>query len=421
MPSGKSRGSVVTLRPAASRRRAPAKGSPPAKVVQIITRLNIGGTSRLVCALNERLSGSFGTGLVHGCVAPGEASMAALLGPAGSATYVPEMSRKISLRSDIRAFWKILRLLRDVRPQIVHTHTAKAGALGRVAARLAGVPLIVHTYHGHIFEGYFGRLGTSLCLLAERLLARITTRLVAISPAQATELSSIYKLAAPEKFSIVPNGFELRSLRHRRDALRRKWGFRDSDFVIAWVGRMEPIKNVELLAAVVRLSARLPQARFLIAGDGPRRKALESLITNCSNAVLTGWVRDVAEIWAAADVALLTSNNEGTPTVLIEAMAAAVPFVSTNVGGVCDMGAPPQTLTPGGSVQCRNGILTPCDAEAMMEAIVRLALNPSLAAKMGNAGREYALRNYSVEGFISSMEALYRNLLGEDVPEQIAA
>lgn len=384
------------------------------KIVRIIARLNIGGPAQQACTLHDRLAENFQTHLIHGRVAAGEEEIGVSLSQPESVVKLPRLSREIALWSDTVVFVQILKLLLKERPQIVHTHTAKAGALGRVAAWLAGVPVVVHTYHGHVFDGYFSPIETKIYQTIERALARITTRVVVVSPSQAHELSYKYKIAPITKFSVVRNGFELNGIHKNRTVARERWGFSDSDLAIVWAGRMAPVKNVELLAATIKLARkRLPNARFLIAGDGSERVKLESEIGACSNARLVGWQEDMHKVWPAADVALLTSKNEGTPTVLIEAMAAGVPFVATNVGGVADLAAPPVEHASRGSLRAANGFLTECRPDSLIDSIEQIAKDPHRLTRMGEAGREFALRNHSLDRFVDSLESLYRELLDE--------
>jgi len=387
------------------------------KVVRIIGRLNVGGAARQACLLHSRLAGPFQTRLIAGSLAEGEEDMSYLLASEGGVVRVPQMSRKISPWSDCVAFWKIFRLLRRERPDIVHTHTAKAGALGRLAAWLAGVPFIVHTYHGNVFYGYFGRFKSRIFLGIERLLGRISTQVIAISDSQRQELWAKYRVVPQEKVALLPNGFELAQFsRGDRAQARRRFGLPAEGLVVGWAGRMVPVKDVQLLAQVIRRAAEHgsngTKIFFLVVGDGTERRELESLIRGCGNARLAGWQQDMAPVWRASDLALLTSRNEGTPTTLIEAMAAGLPFVATCVGGVPDLSATPLCDLPDGLGQeAANGFLTSRDPFALLYCIRRIAEDPEGAVRKGMVGRTLALERFSASRLIHDMTLLYQDLL----------
>lgn len=383
------------------------------KLVRIIARLNVGGAAQQVCMLHERLSTTFDTYLITGSLAEGEHDMSYLLSSERNVLRLPRMSREISW-SDALTFWKIYRFLRRVRPEIVHTHTAKAGAVGRFAAWLARVPVIVHTYHGHVFHGYFSPMKTRALLSIERFLGRISTRIIAISESQRQDLALKYKVAVPEKISIIQNGFDLtRFSQGSREEARASLGLGDDEFVVTWAARLAPVKDVELLASVVKKAAESTRRfRFLVVGDGTERGKLESLTSGCANVNLLGFRADMETIWRASDAALLTSLNEGTPTALIEAMAARVPFVATNVGGVQDVAAGDFQKLPGEmGLQAANGFLTVRTTEALMYCLDALAGNSQLRTEMGGAGYSFATQRFSTSRLITDLTELYQNLL----------
>jgi len=387
------------------------------KVVRIIGRLNVGGPARQACFLHQALRGNLETVLIAGRLDEHEGDMSYLLTSEEGVYWVPSMSRSVRLWSDFLAFLRIVRILSKEKPEIVHTHTAKAGALGRLAAAMLRVPVRVHTYHGHVFHSYFGSIQTRMWLAIERALNRLTTRTVAISESQANELVRAYKVAPAHQVSVIHNGYDLSLFDSDSNAkqareLRRVFGFDDSHFVVLWAGRLVPIKNVELLAEIVYRAKRSPKLHFLVVGDGNDRCKLENLTTGCSNIRIAGWRQDIPLLWAAADAALVTSRNEGTPTALIEAMASRKPFVSTNVGGVIDLAAPPNQVDSHSSiVRAGNGFLTPLEADPMLDCLEFLAGNPDVALTMGNVGRTFALTHYSDEGLQADIEQLYDGLL----------
>ncbi len=387
------------------------------KVVRIIARLNGGGPARQACLLHAELVGAFETRMVVGSLAEGEEDMSYLLASEHGVVRLSEMSREISPWSDGVAFWRIFRFLRRERPDIVHTHTAKAGALGRLAAWLAGVPVIVHTYHGNVFHGYFGAFKTSTFLALERLLGRITTQVIAISESQRQELCTTYRVVPQEKIALVRNGFELAQFSQGdRIEARRKFGLPAEAFVVGWAGRMVSVKDMQLLGQVIRKAAENgthgAKICFLVAGDGRDRVELESLVQGCGNARLVGWQQDMTPVWRASDVALLTSRNEGTPTSLIEAMAAGLPFVATRVGGVQDLSAAPLRELPDDlGLEAANGFLTSRTPEALLYCVWQVANDPERARQMGRVGQALALDRFSAPRLLEDMSLLYRNLL----------
>jgi len=388
------------------------------KIVRIIGRLNVGGPARQACSLHQALRSNFDTVLIAGHLDEQEGDMSYLLTSEDGVRWIRSMSRPVRLWSDFLAFLRIVRILRMEQPDLVHTHTAKAGALGRVAATLLRVPVRVHTYHGHVFHGYFGPLQTRIWLAIERTLNKITTRTVVVSESQAEELVEKYNVVTRQKVCTIRNGYDLSLFACRADVgpardLRREFGFDDSHFVALWAGRLVPVKNVELLAQIVRKAQRSPRLRFLVVGDGIDRSKLETLTAGCSNIHIAGWRKDMPELWAAADVGLVTSRNEGTPSALIEAMASGKPFVATNVGGVIDLASPPAEVDGCFPViRAGNGFLTPLEVNPMLDCLEFLAATPDVALAMGTAGRSFALAHYSDKRLQTDIETLYLDLLG---------
>jgi len=387
------------------------------KIVRIIGRLNVGGPARQACFLHQALRRNFDTVLIAGHLDEQEGDMSYLLTSEDGVRWIRSMSRPVRFWSDFLALLRIVRILRMEKPDLVHTHTAKAGTLGRVAATLLRVPVRVHTYHGHVFHGYFGSLQTRIWLAIERTLNKITTRTVVVSESQAAELVEKYKVISRQKVCTIRNGYDLSLFARSADVrktrnLRREFGFDDAHFVVMWAGRMVPIKNVELLAQIVREAQRSPRLRFLVIGDGIDRSKLETLTAGCSNICLAGWRKDMHELWAAADVGLVTSRNEGTPSALIEAMASGKAFVTTNVGGVIDLATPPTEMDRSFPViRAGNGFLTPLEASPMLDCLEFLAANPDEALAMGRAGRSFALARYSDNRLKTDIENLYFDLL----------
>jgi glycosyltransferase involved in cell wall biosynthesis len=387
------------------------------RVLRLITRLNIGGPSIQAIALSDRLTPrGFTTRLVHGSLGEGEGDMRYLLPPDVSAEHLPRLRRELSPADDYAAFSRVLAILREFRPQIVHTHMAKAGAIGRVAAAVHNRSLgprdrarVIHTYHGHVLEGYFSAPKTAMFVGIERVLARVTDRIVAISPAIRDELLNGHRIGRADQYRVIPLGFDLSSMSSidtpARTAARASLGIPPNAHVVSTVGRLTAIKQHELFLETARLLAGSdPSALFLIAGDGELREALEQTARDfglAGRVRFLGWRRDLSTIYGASDVFLLTSRNEGTPVALIESLAAAVPGVSTDVGGVRDV------LSPGGGVALPSG-----RAEDLAAAVAQFLSNPALSNTTGERGRASVVARYGIDRLVGDVDALYRELLG---------
>jgi len=385
------------------------------KVARIIARLNVGGPAIQVCFLHQALRPQFDTVLITGQLDEGEGDMSYLLSSSDGVDHLDSLRRPVGLWSDLVSVFRMIRILRRERPDIVHTHTAKAGTVGRLAALFSRIPVIVHTYHGHIFRGdYFGPWKTRTFLTIERILARWTDKLVTVSDSQARELAEDFRIAPRNKFEVIHNGYDLRPFLSgaERTRLREEWGIGGDQSLVVWAGRLVPVKNVELLAAVVREARQHATLKFVVVGDGSERTKLLGLLAGYDNVRLVGWRSDMPAVWAAADIALLTSKNEGTPSALIEAMASARPFVATAVGGVQDMiVGTGRTLGPGVQ-EFDNGLFVEADPSAMLRALLRLASSRDDGGLMGNAGRDFVLRRYSQDRLAREMADLYSQLTG---------
>lgn len=389
----------------------------PTPVVRIITRLNIGGPSiqatRLTSALERH---GFSTTLIHGRLGEGEGDMSYLIAPGARAIYVDALRRPLTPVNDLRALVRLYREIKSARPAIVHTHMAKAGLLGRVAAALYNMrrgpaprARVVHTYHGHVLEGYFSALMTKVFITLERLLARASDRIVAISPAIERELRDGFKIGRADQYRVVPLGFDLSSFAAvddaARDRARAELNIPTGAKVISTVGRLTAIKQHRLLLDVVaKVVAAEPATLAVIAGDGELRADLERYAADLNVAdrvKFLGWRRDLATIYAATDVFLLTSRNEGTPVALIEAMAAGVPGVSTDVGGVKD-------VITGAEVGAKAG---DGDAAALAAHVTRYFADETLRRQTGQRARAAVLDRYSLDRLVGDINVLYRDLL----------
>jgi glycosyltransferase involved in cell wall biosynthesis len=348
--------------------------------------------------------------LVHGSPAPGDEPMADLIADeAVRARFLPSLGQPIRPHRDALALAQLTRIARRFRPDIVHTHMAKAGLLGRLAARAGGShPRIVHTYHGHVLEGYFGPAASGAYRVAEARLARISDRLIGVSEATVDDLVRL-GVAPRDRFRVIPLGLDLSAywdeLPAERARLRAELGVGEEETLVVYVGRLVPIKRLDLLlratSEAIGSGAKL---RLALVGDGEIRPALEGLAAElglAKRARFMGYRRDLASIFAAADVAALSSANEGTPVSLIEAAAAGVPGVATAVGGVSEVVSEGTGLT-----------VAPGDTRGLAKALARLTADPALRASMGSRARERALGRYSVERLIDEIDSLYAELLG---------
>jgi glycosyltransferase involved in cell wall biosynthesis len=312
------------------------------------------------------------------------------------------------------ALGRLVALIRTFRPDIVHTHTAKAGLLGRLAARWCGVPVLVHTYHGHVLHGYFGPTGTRLFLAIERWLAHRTNRLLAVSERVRQELLAL-GVGRPDRFDVLPLGLNLDGFLGAeawRGELRRELGFTEREILVGIVARLVPIKAHEIfLRAAAALARRVPASRFIVVGDGERRADLEALARRLElgdRVRFVGWRGDLQRVYGDLDVVVLTSRNEGSPVSLIEAMAAARPVVATRVGGVPD-------LVEDG----RHGLLVAADdVEALARAIEDVVTSPDAGRSMGQAGRTRVYPAFTAPRLIADLDRLYTDLLARRTPSE---
>jgi glycosyltransferase involved in cell wall biosynthesis len=412
------------------------------KIVRVIARLNVGGPARHVVWLTKGLqSAECESLLVAGTVPPGEDDMGYFATEMGVAPiFVPEMSREISTQ-DALTIWKLYQLFRREQPDIVHTHTAKAGTVGRVAGlmyrwltprALLGRPRacrFVHTYHGHIFHSYYGPLKTRLFLLVEKTLARlVTNRIVVLSEQQRREINEEFKVGRADQFSVIPLGLDISvfaNWRERGQSFRDEFGVAEGEILIGIVGRLTEIKNHELFLQAAAAcnekfsSGDTKRVRFAIIGDGPLRNTLEQLAASLGLAkqvIFAGSRRDPEIFYPALDIVALTSRNEGTPLTLIEAMANARPVISTAVGGVVDLLGDSVSPDSGEPFKiCQRGIsVPPGDALAFAAGLEKLAANAALRRETGERGLQFVAGHYSKERLLRDIKSLYAELL--DLP-----
>jgi glycosyltransferase involved in cell wall biosynthesis len=394
------------------------------RILRIANRFNLGGPTFNVAYLTKYLPDDYETLLIGGDKEENEASSSHILSDLGiTPVIVPEMQREISLGVDLAAYRAIEKIIDDFKPDIVHTHASKPGAIGRLAAYNRKVPVIVHTFHGHYFHSYFGTLKTNMFKQIERSLAKRTSKIIAISDIQKHELSIEHKIAPPEKFEVIPLGFDLDRFRTdtglKRTAFRKEFNIQDDEVAIGIIGRLVDVKDHRYFLRLVRnvLDKTSKKVRFLIVGDGEMRQELEAYCTELNiqfnafpnyqpvNALLTfcSWRTDIDCINAGLDVVVLTSKNEGTPVSLIEAQASGTPVISTNVGGV-------ENVVEHG----KTGFLADFTAEAKMtEHLLTLIEDENLRTMMSKNGWEHVGERFHYTQLTNNMDRLYRSLLNQ--------
>jgi glycosyltransferase involved in cell wall biosynthesis len=389
------------------------------RILRIINRFNLGGPTYNAAFLTKYLPDRFEIRLVGGAPLPDEAHSGFILDRLGvEYLEITEMGRRVRLRDDLRAYRHIARLIRSFKPDIVHTHAAKAGALGRLAARLNGAPVVVHTFHGHVFSSYFTGVKAWLVKWTERRLSGLSSAIVTLSRQQHLELTDTYRICSPARTHIIPLGFDLSRFlcgnTEKRKRFRTEYGIGDDEFAVGIIGRFAPVKNhtffIDVLKAIRRMHPKLKCKAFII-GDGESRRDLEAYCqplrvagkdgAHDADVFFTSWIKDIDHVIAGLDLVALTSLNEGTPVSLIEAQAAGVPVISSDAGGVRDC------VRDG-----ESGVVMPSfDADAWADRIASLAAQPEARKNMGIAGRAFAIREFSYDKMVERMAALYDALL----------
>lgn len=328
-------------------------------------------------------------------------------------TVLPTMKRSIGFMNEIAAWRTIVKIIRCEKPDIVHTHAAKAGALGRLAAWWCGVPIIVHTFHGHVFHSYFGKIKTKIFILIERLLARLSTAIVAISETQKYDLGTVYKICKPEKIHVVPLGFDLRKFtenqEEKRNNFRTQYQLNDSEIAIGIIGRLAAIKNHRLFIDAIHSCAQntTQPIRAFIIGDGEESCTLKeyccSLGISGQLITFTSWIRDIDRALAGLDIICLTSFNEGTPVSLIEAQAAGKPIVSINVGGIRDI-----------VEENKTALLSSLDTDEFTEKLLSLINDSAKRTSMSKYALTHFTQQFSYQRLCNDMDKLYKSL---EVPQ----
>ncbi|MAE72343.1 MAG: glycosyltransferase family 1 protein [Gemmatimonadetes bacterium] len=378
------------------------------KICHVIARLNVGGPAVHVIQMSHHLRREgLDVSVVKGMESATEGDLMEMASAWGVEPIVlRDLGREISPLGDLKTLWKLARLLRSMRPDLVHTHTAKAGTLGRIAARLAGVKAVVHTFHGHVLSGYFSKTKSAVILWIERILARSTTRVVTLTEIQRREIVGLG--IGGDRVVTLPLGMDLtpyENLDERRGRLRLELAAGDR-FLVGLVARLVPIKRVEdFIEAAQLVTLRTESMRFLIVGDGELRVALErkahGLGLGEDQLSFLGFRDDLETIYADLDLLVLCSANEGSPVAIMEAMASGVPVVATAVGGVPDLVADGET-----------GVLVPAgDPHALAEAIRELHAAPELRRRLAAAGRERIVATHGLDRVVPQYATFYRELI----------
>jgi glycosyltransferase involved in cell wall biosynthesis len=391
------------------------------KVLRIINRFNLGGPTYNVAYLSKYMPGEYETLLVGGAKDETEESSGFIVDDLGlKPVIIEEMKREIDLKNDYAAYKKIKRIILEFKPDIVHTHASKAGTLGRLAASSCGVPVIIHTFHGHVFHSYFGKLKTLLYKNIERYLAKKSTAIIAISDIQKKELVEIHRICAAEKVHVIPLGFDLTRFQQNKDekrkVFREKYAVKEDEIVISIIGRLVPVKNHNLFLEAFNTVSQdtTKKIKAFVIGDGELRKDLERKATELglsftsdpqkypkARLVFTSWIKEIDMALAGSDIVALTSFNEGTPVSLIEAQAAGKPIVSTNVGGIEDVVIPGQT-----ALLCSNN-----NVRNFSEQLLRLVESSRLQEEMGHKGWPHVKEKFHYTRLVSDIDKLYRKQL----------
>lgn len=387
----------------------------PTRVLRIINRFNVGGPVYNVTYLTKYLPETYETLLIGGCATQTEQDATYILSDHGiQAQVLPSMSRSIRIFNDLKTFFILLKLIRSFKPDIVHTHASKAGVLGRIAAKIMGVRVIVHTYHGHVFHGYFNSTITKYILFIERILGRLSTKIIAISAAQQQDIVTKYQIVSKNKTVVIPLGFDLSRFEksiENRIALRHQMNLTAHKTAVAIVGRIAPIKNHRLFidAAAETYKKHPEEFIFYVVGDGELRDDLTDYLFTTypwlkSSVIFTSWIADMTLFYPAMDVVCLTSINEGTPVSLIEAQASGIPVISTNVGGVKDVINPNET----------GIILNEHSAVELSNHLIELHLNRELRIKMSQNARNFVKERYTYHRLVADIDGLYKTLLSNE-------
>jgi glycosyltransferase involved in cell wall biosynthesis len=382
------------------------------KVLRIINRFNIGGPVYNAVLLSAFMPEEYETLLIGGLPEENEEDSTYIAKRYGvNPTLISEMKRQTSYKNDKKALNRIKEIILSFQPDIVHTHASKAGALGRKAAFDCGVPIIVHTFHGHIFHSYFSWWKTKIYQLIERQLSKKTSGIIAISTIQKDELSLKYKICNPSKIKIIPLGFDLKPFnenqKENRELTRNKHALKATDIAVAIIGRLVAIKNHQMFIDVIENVNQKTSKKvvYFIVGDGEEsdniQKSIDPLIKKGMDIRMTSWIKDIAAFNAGMDIICLTSKNEGTPVSLIEAQASGIPVVSTSVGGIKDI-----------VLEGETGFLVAWDdTNKFAEKLMDLIENENKRQEMSQNGWSFVKDKFQYTKLISNMDEYYKSLI----------
>lgn len=389
------------------------------RVLRVINRFNLGGPTYNAAYLSTYLPEKYETLLVGGVKDESEDSSEFILDKLGlKPTLIENMTRPINIKKDYKAYKKLVQLIQEFNPDIVHTHASKAGLLGRLAAFRCKVPVVVHTFHGHVFHSYFGALKTFVFKSIERYLAKYSTKIIAISPKQKQELSKEHNICPKDKIEIVPLGFDLsrfqENMKNKRQQFRTQWQMNENEVAIGIIGRLAPIKNHHFFIDVISNLIQYKSVKFFIIGDGElmqelqdycKEKQLDFNLPTSSDfnhsIIFTSWIKDIDIALAGLDIVCLTSKNEGTPVSLIEAQAANKPIVTTNVGGIKDIVIENET-----ALLCPQNDLT-----TFVQHLETLITNDKKRTEMSQKGWNNVKKKFHYTRLIKDIDHLYSTLL----------
>ena len=384
------------------------------KILRIINRFNIGGPTYNATFLTKFMSDEFETLLIGGLPEENEANSLHILKAYGvEPLLIPELKREPNLKSDRLALKKIKTIIQEFKPDIVHTHASKAGAIGRKAAFSCNVPVVLHTFHGHVFHSYFGKIKTSIFKNIERYLAKRSTGIIAISSLQKNELCEEHKITTSKKIEVIPLGFDLQKFQdnypENRIDVRKEHDISEDTIAICITGRLAPVKDhfffLDVIEELVTLTDR--KIKIFIVGDGELRTEINTRVGLLQkkgvNIVMTSWVFDISRFNAGMDIMCLTSKNEGTPVSLIEAQASNLPVISTDVGGVSDIVSQNET----------GFIISRKDKREFVKKLKILVEDDELRNKMKTKGWEHVHLKFSYKRLASDMESYYKKLLNQ--------
>ena len=395
------------------------------RVLRIINRFNLGGPTFNAALLTKYMQPDYETMLVGGKEEDSEESSKHILDNLGiEATLVEAMQRDVGLKNDRTAYKEVLKMMRDFKPDIVHTHASKAGAIGRSAGIAYGKAKLVHTFHGHVFHSYFSKAKTQLYLNIERALALKTDRIIAISQRQKIELAKKYRICPAKKIEVIPLGFDLEKFnqdrQEKRNSFRKTYHLKENEIAVGIIGRLVPIKNHNLfLRSFARAIKKTDKkVKAFIVGDGSEQGALIELCKSLelslyckgdnessldAQVIFTSWIKDIDWVNAGIDIVALSSLNEGTPVSLIEAQASKKPIITTKVGGVTNVVQPNKTAL----------VVPNDDMKQFEKKLLSLIQNDKLRQQMSEDGWKHVSEKYHYKRLVKDMKQLYHDLLHE--------